>query len=269
MTVILRDHLRVLRYAVLSALADLRAIYTWRSWTFIWMVRILCQVSLFALLGRLLDAPDKVGYLIVGNSVFMVANTAIQVVNSTSWERLLGTLPLLVASPTGPFTVFAGRSALWLLDGIGVGTLSLFLLSPVFGVPLPMPTALLAVPLIVLVGVSTYCFGLLLGALALRTVSLRALIASLGGLCLMVLTGVQVPTTFWPAPVSWLAEVLPLTHGLKAVRDLLAHGPTAGVARLAVTETVIAAGWLLVAALAFWQYDRSGRHEASVDFSED
>ncbi|MEU4565048.1 ABC transporter permease [Micromonospora sp. NPDC023956] len=268
MTGILRDHVRVLRYAVLTALADLRAIYTWRSWTFIWLVRILCQVSLFALLGRLLGAPDKVSYLIVGNSVFMVANTALQVVNSTAWERLLGTLPLLVASPTGPFTVFTGRSVLWLLDGIGVGTVSLLLLPPLFGVPLPMPTALLAVPLVVLAGVSTYCFGLLLGALALRTVSLRALIASLGGLCLMVFTGVQVPTTFWPAPVSWLAEALPLTHGLAAVRELLAQGPTAGVARLAVTEAVIAAGWLLVAALAFRRYDRSGRREASVDFTD-
>jgi len=266
MTTAIRDHARVLRYASMSAIADFRAIYTWRTWTFAWLIRILCQVSLFALLGRLLGSPGKTSFLLIGNCVFMVANTATQVISSTAWERMAGTLPLLVASPTAPFWVFTGRSVQWLLDGLSCSTVSLFLLAPLFDVPLPMPSALLAVPIMALTAVSTYCFALVLAALVLRMLSLRSLVSSLSGLTLMVLTGVQVPISFWPTPVRQLAEVLPLTHGLQAVRDLLAGDALVRIGGQAAIEAAIGVGWLLVAALAFRRFAEHGRHDGSIEF---
>lgn len=67
----IRDSARVLRWSATSALADLRAFYTWKTWLFGWLTRILCQVAFFALIGAMLDSPDRTAYLLVGNAVFV------------------------------------------------------------------------------------------------------------------------------------------------------------------------------------------------------
>lgn len=258
------DNLRILRWSATSALADLRTVYSWKTWTFGWLVRVLCQVAFFALIGRLLGSTQTVHFLLVGNAVYVAASTAMFVVQSTSWERLAGTLPLLVASPAHPFTVFAGRSVQWLLDGLSVGTVALFGLGPLFGLPLDLPTALLAIPLMAAIAVSVYCFGLVLAGVALRRMELRNVVANVGHLGLMVLCGVQVPATFWPGPVQAVTDVLPLKHGLTAVRNLLAgQGPVLTNAGL---ELAVAAGWLVVAALVFRHLAEGGRKDGSIEF---
>ncbi|WP_186315852.1 ABC transporter permease [Catellatospora sichuanensis] len=247
-------------------MADLRAIYTWRTWTFAWLLRMLAQVSMFALLGKMLGSAARTQYLLVGNAVLVMAFAVLAICASTAWERMAGTLPLLIASPTAPFVVFAGRSVQWLLDGVGCSLVSLFLLAPLFGVRLPMPAALLVVPLVVLIAVSVYCFGLVLASIALRAMRLRSLIANTGSLSLMVLAGVQVSVSFWPAPVQYLANVLPLTHGLQAVREVLADGRLADIGRQAALECSVALGWLVLAGLAFRHLAESGRRDGSIEF---
>ncbi|MCC8251536.1 ABC transporter permease [Saccharothrix luteola] len=264
----IRDNARVLAAAFVSALADLRAIYTWRTWTFAWLSRILCQVAFFAVIGTLLASTERTHYLLVGNAVYIASLVSMFVCASTAWERQTGTLPLLVAAPTSPFTLFVGRSAQWLIDGSVCASIALFVLGPLFGVPLPMPRVLLAIPLIILVAVSTYCFGLVLAGVALRNLELRNLVGNLGGLVLMVICGVQVPSSFWPSPIHEIAQVLPLTHGLQAVRHLLAGAPGGSVLAEAGLELCVAAGWLTLAALTFRQFAESGRRDGSIEFGD-
>jgi ABC-2 type transport system permease protein len=259
-------NLRILRYALLCAFADLRAVYTWKTWTFAWLSRILCQVAFFALIGRLIGSREVITYLVVGNAVFVIAHVVLLTVSSTAWERMAGTLPLLVASPASILTVFAGRSLQWLLDGVACGTVSLFVLAPVFGAPLPLPAALLAVPVMVVVAGSVYCFALLLGGLVLRVMELRSLAANLGSFFLMLFTGVQVPVTFWPRPWVYLTDLLPLTHGLLAIRSLLAGARPRHVMGQVGWEALVGFGWFLVAALVFRRLAEGGRVDGSIEF---
>lgn len=263
----LRDNLRILRWSMTSAVADMRAFYTWKTWTFAWLSRVLCQVAFFALIGKLLGSIDHVQYLLIGNAVYVGVSVTMFVTASTSWERMAGTLPLLVAAPAHPFVVFAGRSVEWLADGLACVTISLVVLAPAFDVSLPMPSALLAIPLVAVTLISVYCFGLVLAGLALRVMHLRNLVGNVGGLTLMLLGGVQVPTSFWPRPVSYVAGLLPLSHGLRAVRQLLAGAPAGTVIRLVALEAGIGLCWLAVAALVFRQLAESGRRDGSIEFS--
>jgi ABC-2 type transport system permease protein len=262
----LRDNARILRYSFLSALADLRAMYTWRTWLFAWLVRILAQVTMFALLGRLLGDPARTEYLVIGNAAYVAAASVMMVVASTAWERMAGTLPLLVASPSTPFVVFAGRSVQWLIDGCACSLISLFLLGPVFGLRPAMPTALLAIPVIALTAVSIYWFGLVLAAIALRVMHIRNMIGNLGGLTLMILAGVQVPVSFWPTPLQWVAQCLPLTHGLRALRIAWVDGPIADIGRYCALELGVMAVWATIAALLFRHLAESGRRDGSIEF---
>lgn len=264
----IRDNQRILFAAFTSALADLRVIYTWRTWSFAWLSRILFQVAFFVLIGRLLDSRDHLEHLLIGNAVYISSMVSMSVCASTAWERQMGTLPLLTAAPANPAALFVGRSAQWVLDGSLCSTIALFVLAPVFGVELPMPSALIAIPLIVLISISTYCFGLFLAAIVLRKVEVRNLVSGVASMSLMIICGVQVPTSFWPAPIPLLAEFLPLTHGLRAVRGLLANAPAGTILTWAVLELCVAVGWLIVACWTLNRFLEGSRRDGSIEFTE-
>ena len=265
---VLRARLTVLRYAILAGLADYGTMYTWRTWLAGWLSRVLCQVAFFALIGHLLGSAVATRYLLIGNAVMMAALESCFVTASTAWERWSGTLPLLVASPADPLLAFAGRSLFWLGTGTCTASVSLFALAPLFGVSLPFPAALLTVPLITLTGTSTYCFALVLGGLVLRATEARNLVGNVAHLSIMAICGVQVPVGFWPAPVRMVADVLPVTHGLAALRILLDGGAAGDVVTGAALECAVAAGWFALAAVTFRWFAERGRRDGSIEFGD-
>src|SRR5207247_451394 len=93
--------MRIVRGAIVSGFADYRAIYTWRSWLFGWLARVLSQVAFFALIGRLVGGQTA-AYVLIGNAVAVAALESCMAVSSSTWERRAGTLPLLVAAPASP-----------------------------------------------------------------------------------------------------------------------------------------------------------------------
>jgi ABC-2 type transport system permease protein len=253
------------RYAVAAGLADYATIYTWRTWCIAWLSRVVCQVAFFALIGRLLHSADQVRFLLVGNAVAMAALESFFVCASTVWERHTGTLPLLIASPTSIMVAFGGRSVFWMGSGIMTASISLFGLAPLFGVRLPA-TAPFAIPLIAAVAVGSYCCALALAGLVLRAMELRNLAGNVGFLVLTIVCGVQVRLDYWPGWVQALAEVLPVRHGLMAVRILLDGGQPGVIAREGALELAVGAGWLVVAAASFARLTEHGRRSGSIEF---
>jgi ABC-2 type transport system permease protein len=263
-----RNTLTILRFAAATGFADFSVMYTWRTWTVGWLSRVLCQVAFFALIGRLLDSPDTVRYLLIGNAVLIAVLESAFVVAGTTWERRAGTLPLLIAAPTTPVVVFCGRSVQWLASGTTSASIALLVLAPLFGIRLPMPGALLAVPLIGLVSVSAYCFGLVLAGVVLRAMELRNVVGNVIWMGIALLAGAQVPVNFWPGWAQLLSSVLPARHGLAGIRTLLDGGALSTVAGHAGLEIAVALGWLTVAALTFRHLAEQGRRTGAIEFAD-
>lgn len=259
---------RILRHAVASGFADYSVMYTPLTWTFGWMARVLCQVTFFALIGRLLGSDEVTRYLLVGNAVMFVVIEACFVNASTTWERRAGTLPLLVAAPVNPLTVFFGRSLFWLVTGTTSSSLALFILAPVFGVNLSWPSALLAVPLILVVGFSAYCCAIMFAGIVLRFMHLRNVAGNVINLSVMAFCGVQVPRQFWPEAVQWITAFLPVSHGLQAIRDLLDGAAASTILAGVALELAVAGGWLVLAALTFRHLAEGGRKNGSIEFAD-
>jgi ABC-2 type transport system permease protein len=264
----IRTTATALRYASTSALADLSVIYTWKTWTFGWLVRVLCQVAFFAFIGKLIGSPDTTNYLLIGNAVLIATMESAFVVASTTWERGLGTLPLLVAAPASLFTVFAGRSIQWIISGVTCANIALFGLAPLFGIHLDYPSALLAIPLTIAVSLSSYCFALALAGVVLRATTVRNIVGNLAWWSVALVGGVQVPVGFWPAWVRAASEVLPLRHGLDGVRTALSGGSLRHVGLDFALECAVGLGWLLVASLSFRWLAEGGRRTGSIEFGE-
>jgi ABC-2 type transport system permease protein len=262
-----RDQLRVLKHTAIGAFAEYRAFYTWQSWLVGWLLRLLMQASFYALVGRLLGSQQQVEYLVVGNAVYIVAMEACIVVLATVSERRAGTLPLMVAAPATHLTVYLGRGVHYLTSGLLTSSIALFTLPPLFGITLPMPQALLALPMIVLIGLAAYGYGAAVSCLVLHKPGRRWTAMNLSYLVLLAFAGVNVPTGFWPGPVQAVAQVLPLTHGLTAVRTLLDGGPAAEIAAQLALEAAVGAGWFVVAALGFARVVRVGRARGTLELA--
>lgn len=262
----MRHVLHVIRYAALTGYYDYRGIYTWRTWLLGWYLRVVSQVVFFALIGELLGSRARTHELLVGMSVLLAAVTSFVAVASTAWERWSGTLSLLVASPTSPVTVFAGRSVTFVGDAMLTSLGSFFAAAAIFDLPLPWPRVLLVVPLLLVVASSSYMLALFLGGLVLRALSTRNVVSNVATGTMMAIGGVAVPISYYPEPVQWLAQVLPLTHGLQAIRDTLDDAGAAAIPTNVALEAVVGLGWLAAALVTFDHLAESGRRDGSIEF---
>lgn len=259
--------LNILGHAALGGFQDLRAMYTWRTWTAGWLLRVVAQVVFYSLMGRLVDSTDRLHFLVVGNAVMLCATTVIFVVQSTTWERAAGTIPLLIAAPASPLVVLFGRSVQWVPDAVVSSLVALAVAGPLFGVPIPFPRAMWILPLLLLVTVSTYMMGTFFGSLVLRYTQARNLVSNVAGATMLALCGVNVPVDYFPGWVQSLAAGLPLTHGLAAVRGVLAAAPRGEILAEVAAEVLVGLAWFTAAAASFRWFAEGGRKDGTIELA--
>ena len=259
--------LGVVRYSAANAWADFRASYTWWSWTFGWLGRMLAQVTFFAFVGVLLGSPEQLRYLVVGNAVMTCVVESMTVVASSSRERSEGTLPLLSAAPARLGWVFLGRSLQWPVSGSLTSLVSLLVLAPAFGVHWSSARLPALVALVLLTSLATYAVGLFLSPFVLTAAGARNIVSNSAYLLMMAICGVQVPVAYWPAWVQAVAYSLPLTHSLAAVRSLAAGDPAVSVLAEAGLAALSGLCWLAAALLAFRWLEAHARRSNGFDFS--
>lgn len=245
----MRDRLsstvRLLALGVVSSATDHRRMFTWRSWTFGWLARLLAQVIFFSLLGRLLQDAALERYAAVGNALVLAPLAALGVVSSLSMERRTGTLQFLLLGRAGPFPVLASRGLYWPADGLLTSTAALLLVPPLLGISLPLDRLWRLVPGALLIAASAYALGLALAGVSIRWPESRTYLTAMTSIGLLVLTGVntQAPES---GPAGVLAHLLPVTNGLAGQRAVLAGEPALADFR---GEALVALGWLAVAYL--------------------
>lgn len=254
----------VARRTLVNGLAELRNAYTVKSWLLGWMSRLAAQVTFFALVGHALGSPELTRYLAVGNAVVLACLESTIVVLSVNDERAHGTFGLLAASPTGHVPVLMTRGLQWAVTGMVSSTVALITVPLIVGVPIPSGSLVAALPLMWLISLTSYCYGCALCGLVLRHPQLDWLILNVGYLVVMTLCGVNVPVSFWPDWISWLPQILPVTHGLLAVRTVLDGG--SGVATQVALEVLVGAGWLLVGVISLRRFVDRGRRDGTIEF---
>jgi ABC-2 type transport system permease protein len=256
---------RVLAQSARLGIDDFRSVYTWRSWLAGWLLRMLAQVAFFGSIGLLIGSRAQIEYLLVGNAVVLVCLEATIVVISVAVERFQGTLPLFAASPTSPMLVYFGRGLHWIATGMVTSVVTLTLLPPLFGLPLSLPRVAACLPVLAVVAVCSYCYGSFLASLVARFPQFNWLALNVGYLTIMTVTGVNVPVAFWPGPVQAIANLLPVTHGLLAVRQLLDGGSLGAAAPQVGAELLVAAGWLAAGWLSYNRFFHRARANGSFD----
>lgn len=261
----LRTGFSVVAWAARVGMADHAVMFTLRTWILGWFMRMLAQVLFFLTIGNLLG-PGQARYLLVGNAVLMVTVHGLNATASTTWELENGTLGLLVASPSSPSAVLAGRSLFWLPDGLACGIGAIVLLAPVAGLTLTFGRVLAVIAVMAVTALSCYCLGLFLGSLVLTAQDLRNVVSNGVLTMMMAVCGPEFPPASLGPAVGRVGGYLPLTHGLQAVRDLFAAAGTARIAELTGQEAGIGCCWLAAALAVLTLRARRSRHEGAALF---
>ncbi|MFB8237943.1 ABC transporter permease [Kitasatospora purpeofusca] len=258
---------RVIANAAVVGFAELRTMYRLRTWLFGWVLRLASQVVFFALIGELAGSRATTDYILLGNVVSVIALESTLVITSAALERYQGTYAMLIASPTGMGQVYLGRGLHWIVAGLGSSSVVLVLVGVIFRPDWAWPATLLVPFCLILVGISSYLYGTVLASGALRYFKYRWLFLNLGYLVLMTFGGVNVPVDFWPAPIEWAAQLLPLTHGLAAVRTLTGGGSLATAGGQALLELLVAVVWGSLSMLSFERLASRGRRDGSLNYT--
>jgi len=263
----LTSNARVAWYAVVSGAYDYWAIFTLRSWIFGWCVRMISQVSFFALIGKLLRSQAQTQFFLVGNAVVIAASAATFAMFMTTSERGNGTLSLLLASPSRPVVVFAARGIYVMADGVFSALLGLFILGPAFGLHFPFPRVLVVIPLTLLVGMSAYAFSTFLAGVIIRHREITGLLVNATIVTLMALCGVNVPVSFYPGWLASISQCLPITNGLEAIREVINGVGWSTIAAHAGAELLVLSVWLTLALATFGRFIRAGQRDGSLEYA--
>ena len=260
------NFIRLFRLGLFVGTRDFTLFWNWKTWFGGWMVQILAQATFYSLFARLFDSPEHEQYLLIGNAVAVGVSAVGWTIPSTTWDRWTGVYPLLVIAPASLVPAVMGRTFIWFVSGLATSLVTFFVLGLVFDLDLPWPSTALVVPLVVLTSASTFSFSLFLGAVVLRQSQIRNLLLTLMTMVVRAFCGVSVPIAFWPEYVQFIVKLLPITHGLQAIRLAVDEAPMAAIIQAAALEIAVAMGWIIIAVLAMDRMANAGRKDGSIEF---
>lgn len=232
------------------------------------VLRAPLTLAIYAFVSRAaLDEPST-RRSIVGMVLYGIPTTVIGgVAQMFSHDREDGVLAVTVLAARSRLRLFAARGLWHLPNALVAVATGLVFAWVVLDTELGDADWFAVASCSVVVAVSVVAYALLAGNLALV---LREYIAAmtLSSGVLLVCSGVVIPSERLPRVVEWLANGLPLTHGLRGFRSALDGATPSVVASDLGWELIVGAGYLVVGAAVFgWICDRS-RSTGALELTE-
>lgn len=213
--------------------------------------RILMQSMFFVFLAKAAGGDELARFALIGNAVYTAVFFAVIsmdiVIELEKWNN---TLVYLIASPSNWFPLFLGRSVASYCDSF-INTIIVFaVLIPLLGLPIPFIRLLSSIPIILITVASASAIGWLLGSIALPT-RWGNLASNMTGYAMMILCGINFPFENLPPVVQTIGKLIPVTHGLLAIRSIIDGMTYQSVLPLIGKEIMIA---LVYSGLAWFMF---------------
>jgi ABC-2 type transport system permease protein len=224
--------------------------------------RVLLQGVFFVLLGQMLGGTPGAVFSFVGILGYTAAGSSIvEICDVPMEDHWSGTYYRLQAGAASPAAVYLLRSLPYMATGMVSAVLVLCIDGPLLGLGRSAAGLLPALPLYLLTAVTSAMFGLAVAALATGG-SNDVLLGNLAAYVVLAASGIVAPARAGLHWLAYLGDVLPLSHGVDAVRAAAADRPWAGEA---AREAAVGAAWLAVALLLIHRQDRAARGQRLTD----
>jgi ABC-2 type transport system permease protein len=227
--------------------------------------RILLQSLFFVFLAKAAGGDQLARFAMIGNgiqiAVFMVMLSMEEVIESEKWNS---TFQYLIAAPSSWFPSMLGKSASYFGDALIASTVSFAVLIPALHIQILPLDLLRATPIILLIFISASALGWSIGAFSLP-IRYGYMICNWFAYAMIIFCGINIPTSAMPAWVQVIGNLLPVTHGLQAVRALIDGATYASVWPLVGKEILIALFYAAAAWLVFGYRMRVTRQNGNFE----
>jgi ABC-2 type transport system permease protein len=220
------EDLRVIRSAARTAvISSFTVLPPW-----LWLLQIfsvsLFSMAFFAFVAAFADNPEiSVAYIALGNALQSLAfSTVYSVTNLSGIEKHMGTLQVVLASPTRIFKVFLGKSLFQIVTGIITVIVSLSYAVFIFGVDFSQVNLLSLSLIVIMTTLAMLGFGLMISSLGLYFRS-NVIMGSLFMYMSLIFSGVNFPVSYLPEFLQPISYLLPMTYGVSGLREA-AQGAT-------------------------------------------
>jgi ABC-2 type transport system permease protein len=257
---------RVLGRAAYLSLYEYFGLYSPKAYLITWVPRVVLESLFLALIAQFVGGQELLLFTIIGFAGYRTLHSTVTfTTTSVTGELFSGTIPLLVGSPTSPILVLSGRNLAWMFHGLSTGALTIAV-AVALGLPLTLPSAIGALCVLVVIELSAYALGIFVGSILLRFPGLGTLVGNMVGFTLFAIGGVAAPLSALPGLVQTVALALPLSHGLLALREVLAAADPAVYLPLIGQEMLIGGAYLVLATLSFRLFLYSARLRGTLDY---
>ena len=219
--------------------------------------RAILQCLFFTILGYVVGGSDAQSYAFIGGLAgILTLSGTIAVIDVPLVDKWFGTFYRLRTGRLNPFLVFVLRALPYPLLGFGLTLAALVVVAPLTGLTRLALDVVPWLPVYLLMSITTTAAGLACAALAVGRRA-NVLVGNLLSYLVLLAGGVFLPAgrLSW---VDYLGVVLPIRHGLEAVRAGMAGNPW--LPQLGA-EVAIGVAWTLLAwAVVTIQVRRAHRH---------
>ncbi|WP_426241979.1 ABC transporter permease [Nocardioides sp. LHG3406-4] len=256
-----------LRIFFIGGLISYRAMFNWLNpWILVpaLLVSPVCQVLLFAYIGRSAGVGNDEFYLI-GNALNYAAIPCLFAMGATiGGERYSQTLGIILTTPAPRIPLFLGRSLPAIVNGWAVAMFGLLVGGLLLGVTIPWSAWPAIAVVVAVTSASCTGLGLVMGAVSLR-VRESATMGNILFLVMLVFCGVNVSADDLPGWMAAVGDVLPLTHGIEAAREVAAGGALSEVGGLVLQELVVGLVFVAIGLALLSALERLSRSRATLD----
>jgi ABC-type multidrug transport system permease subunit len=224
--------------------------------------RLILQALYWTFLGRLVSGSAGARYAFVGATVVVMLATLVSDLSDIPVDdRADQTWFRVVLSPTATFKILLIRALPYLLEAIACALSSAIVVGLILGYWRIAADLVLAVPLYAVIGLSMMMAGTAVAVVSVA-MSAEVIVGNLAMYLLLLTSGAVIPSSRVPVLDS-LSELLPMRHGVSALRAFVSGGP---VLKPLLLEGVVGVGWGFAgAALLAWLLRRDRRMTGVLD----
>jgi ABC-2 type transport system permease protein len=221
------------------------------------------QILVLALLADRAGGVRAMDFAVLGNVTSLVTLNGIYgVTRSIQNERVLGTLPYVIATPGSHVTAFLAQGVMHWADGVLNAAVAGVIATLVVGPILPPGHDEIAALALIMAGWSATCLGFCLGSLTLIVREWAFFLTNVAYAALLAFAGVNFPTNRLPSVIRPISLVLPLTHSLLVMR-----GNARGMAAVVDlgTEMLLGVAYVCVGTVLMSTLERRARRLGLLD----
>jgi ABC-2 type transport system permease protein len=253
---------------VLQCWYTFKGLYTWLNrWGYPSSVIIapFATVIMFVVLGRYAANPEMVRSYAMGIAVSAMAGVAIVgLTQSYTKERFNGGTSFVFITPVNRLLHLIARSVLHFPNALAAFVISMIAALLIIDLDFtavnwgPFILAILATDFTIL------AFGQVLGVTSVAIRDWYGL-QGLANSFLLILSGVIIPVTVFPAFIQEIAKLLPITNGLMAVKAAFNGAPLSAVSWDIWREFLTGLGYYIIAYIAFIRFEQTVRRTGALE----